>query len=134
MVVTGISPDESKARSLETQSFPSEMNKFTRAPIDFSDRRHSSRTTAITVTTQSTENLPIFCALKNNKPSHEDESKFKKGAPMIQHNNAKRLWGILAQILQMIEEGLVSTDSEAFCVEVLQKALAELQVRFSPPK
>ncbi|XP_044170230.1 uncharacterized protein LOC122954284 [Acropora millepora] len=131
MVLTGISPDESKARSLETQFFPSELDKFTRAPIDFSDRRHTSRTTATMATTQATDKLTIFCALQNKKHPHEDESKLKKGAPIIQPGNAKTLLGILAQILQMIEEGLVSQDSEAFCVEVLQKALTELQVRFS---
>ncbi|XP_074621392.1 uncharacterized protein LOC141879926 [Acropora palmata] len=132
LILTGISPDESKARSLETQFSPSEMDKFTRTPIDFSDRRHTSRTTATMATTQATDKLPIFCALQNKKLPHEDESKLKKGAPIIQPGNAKTLLGILAQILQMIEEGSVSQDSEAFCVEVLQKALAELQVRFSP--
>ncbi|XP_074621129.1 uncharacterized protein LOC141879742 [Acropora palmata] len=134
MVLTGISP-ESTARSLETQSFPLEMDKFTRAPIDdFSYRRPSSWTTATSATTQATEKLPIFWALKNYEPSHEDENKLKKGLPIIQPTNAKTLFRILAQILQMIEEGSVSEDSEAFCVEVLQKALAELQVRFSPSK
>ena len=108
------------------------MDKFTQAPIDFSDRRHTSRTTATMATTQATDKLPIFCALQNKKLPHEDESKLKKGAPIIQPGNAKTLLGILAQILQMIEEGSVSQDSEAFCVEVLQKALTELQVRFSP--
>ena len=132
MVLTGISPDESNARSLETQTFPSEMDKLSQAPIDFSDRGHSSRTTATTATAQATEKLPIFCTLKNNKLPQEDESKLKKGAPIIQPSNGKTLLGILAQILQMIEEGSVSEDSEAFCVEVLQKALGELQVRFSP--
>ena len=135
MVWTGISPDESTARSLETQSFPLEMDKFTRAPIDdFSYRRPSSWTTATKATTQATKKLPIFCALKNYEPSHEDENKLKKGVPIIKPTNAKTLFRLLAQILQMIEEGSVSEDSEAFCVEVLQKALAELQVRFSPSK
>ena len=134
MVLTGISP-ESTARSLETQSFPLEMDKFARAPIhDFSYRRPSSWTTATTATTQASEKLPIFCALKNYEPSHEDEHKLKKGVPIIQPTNAKTLFRLLAQILQMIEEGSVSEDSEAFCVEVLQKALSELQVRFSPSK
>ena len=134
MIPTGISPDQLTGRSLKTQSFPLEMEKFFPIIDVFPYRRPSSRTTATTATTQATEKLPICCALKNNKRPHEDESKLKNGAPMMQHTNAKRLWGILAQILQMIEEGSVSTDSEAFCVEVLQKALAELQVRFSPPK
>ena len=133
MVLTGISPDESAARSLQTQFFPLEMEKF--IPIDdFSYARHSLRKTTTTATAKATEKLPFFCTLKDNNLPHENESKLIKQAPIVQPTNAKRLWGILAQILQVIEEGLVSKDSEAFCVEVLQKALAELQVRFSPSK
>ena len=133
MVSTGISPDESTARSLETPFFPMESEKF--IPIDeFSYRRRSSRTTVTTATTKVTEKLPFFWTLKDGKPPYEAENKIRKQAPVIQPTNAKRLWGILAQILQMIEEGSVSEDSEAFCVEVLQKALAELQVRFFPTK
>ena len=127
MVPTGISPDES------THFFPMETEKF--IPIDdFSYRRHSPRTTATMATTKAIEKLPFFCTLKDNILPSEDESKLRKQAPIIQPTNAKRLWGILAQILQMIEVGSVSEDSEAFCVEVLQKALAELQVRFFPTK
>ena len=92
---------------------------------------NSQQTTA---TTEATEKLQIFCSLKDYKLPHEDESKLKKQGSIIQPTNAKRLLGILAQILQIIEEGSVSEDSEAFCVEILQKALAELQVRFYPPK
>ena len=133
MILTGISPDESTARSLETQSFPLEMKEF--IPVDdFSYQRPSSRTTATTAGTEATEKLPLFCTLKDYKPPHEDKSKLKKQASIIKSTNAKGLWGILAQILQMIEEGSVSADSEAFCVQVLQNALAELQVRFLPPK
>ena len=127
MVPTGISPDES------TQFFPMETEKF--IPIDdFSYRRLSPRTTATTAATKAIEKLPFFCTLKENILPREDESKLRKQAPIIQPTNAKRLWGILAQILQMIEVGSVSEDSEAFCAEVLQKALAELQVRFFPTK
>ena len=133
MVLTGISPDESSASSLETQSFPLEMEKFI-AIDDFSYARHSPRKTTTTATAKATEKLPFFCDLKDNKLPHEDESKLKEQAPIVQPTNAKRLWGILAQILQVIQDGLVSEDSEAFCVEVLQKALAELQERFPPPK
>ncbi|XP_044177069.1 uncharacterized protein LOC122959669 [Acropora millepora] len=133
MVPTGISLDQLTGRSLKTQSSPLEIEKF--IPIDdFPYQRPSSRTTSTTATTKATEKLPFFCALKDNILPHEDESKLRKQAPPIQPNNAKRLWGILAQILQMIEEGSVSADSEAFCVKVLQKALAELQVQFSPSK
>ena len=133
MVPTGISLDQLTGRSLKTQSFPLEMEKF--IPFgDFPYQRPSSRMTATTATTKATEKLPSFCNLKDGKRNHDDENKLKKQAPIIQPNNAKRLWRILAQILQMIEEGSVSEDSEAFCVEVLQKALAELQVRFSPSK
>ncbi|XP_044170224.1 uncharacterized protein LOC122954275 [Acropora millepora] len=133
MVPTGISLDQLTGRSLKTQSFPLEMEKF--IPFgDFPYQRPSSRMTATTATTKATEKLPSFYNLKDGKRLHDDENKLKKQAPIIQPNNAKRLWGILAQILQMIEEGSVSKDSEAFCVEVLQKALAELQVRFSPSK
>ena len=134
MILAGISADESTARSLETQSFPLEMEEFI-AIDDFSYRRPSSRTTATTVTTKATETLPFLHTLKDNKLPYEDDSKVQKQAPIIQPTNARRLWGILAKILQMIEEeGSVSEDSEAFCVHVLQKALAELQVRFFPPK
>lgn len=133
MVPTGISLDQLTGKSLKTQSFPLEMEKF--IPFgDFPYQRPSSRMTATTATTKATEKLPSFYNLKNGKRNHEDENKLKKQAPIIQPNNAKRLWRILAQILQMIEEGSVSEDSEAFCVKVLQKALAELQVRFSPSK
>ena len=133
MVPTGISLDQLTGRSLKTQSSPLEMEKF--IPFgDFPYQRPSSRMTATTATTKATEKLPSFCNLKDGKRHHDDENKLKKQAPIIQPTNAKRLWGILAQILQMIEEGSVSEDSEAFCVEVLQKALAELQVRFSPSK
>ena len=133
MVPTGISPDQLTGRSLKTQSFPLEMEKF--IPFgDFPYQRPSSRMTATTATTKATEKLPSFCNLKDGKRNHDDENKLKKQAPIIQPNNAKRLWRILAQILQMIEEGSVSEDSEAFCVKVLQKALAELQLRFLPQK
>ena len=133
MIQKGIRHDESTASSLETQSFPLEMEKFI-SIHDLSYRRPTSRTTATTASTKATEKLPFFCTLKDNKLPREDESKVQKHAPIIQPTNAKRLWGILAKILQMIEEGSVSKDSEAFCVQVLQKALAELQVRFLPPK
>ena len=130
---TGISPDQSTESFLKTKSFPLEMAKF--IPIDdFSYRRPSSCTTATTTTSKATGKLPIFCTLMDSKLPHEDENNLKKQAPVKQPTNAKRLWGILAQILQMIEEGSVSEDSEAFCVEILQKALAELQMRFLPPK
>ena len=134
VVAQGISPFESTARSLKTEFFPLETGKF--IPIDdFSYRRPSSMTTATTATTKATETLPFFCTLKDNKLPHEDDSKLKEQARIIEPTNAKRLWGILAKILQMIEEeGSVSEDSEAFCVQVLQKALAELQFRFFPPK
>ena len=133
MVPTWISPDESTATSLQTQSFRLEMEKF--IPIgDTSCRRPSSRTTATTATTKATEKLPFICTLKHNKLPREDESKLNKQGSIIQPTNARRLWGILDQILQIIEEKSVSEDSEAFCVEVLHKALAELQVRFYPPK
>ena len=133
MVPTGISPDQSTESFLKTKSFPLEMAKF--IPIDdFSYRRPSSCTTATTTTAKATGKLPIFCTLMDSKLHHEDENNLRKQAPVKQPTNAKRLWGILAQILQMIEEGSVSEDSEAFCVEVLQKALAELQMRFLPPK
>ena len=135
MVLTGISPDKSTEKSLETQFFPMETEKF--IPIrqidDLSYRRHSLRTTATTATTKATEKVSFFSTLKDNKLPHEDESMLKNEAPIIQPTKGKGLWGILAQILQMIEEGSVSEDSEAFCVEVLQKALAELQVRFLHP-
>ena len=132
MILTGLSPDESTARSLETQSVP--LEKF--IPIDdFSiNRRPSSGTTSTTATTEATEKSPFFCTLKDYKLAHEDESKLKNQGSVIQPTNAKRLWGILRQILQMIEKGSVSEDSEAFCVQVLQNALAELKVRFFPPK
>ena len=130
MVLTEVSPDKSTERALETQFFPMETEKF--IPIDdFSYRRHNPRMTATTATTKETEELPFFYTqLKDDKLPHEDESKLEKKVPIIQPTKAKRLWGILAQILQIIEEGSVSEDSEAFCVEVLQKALAELQMRF----
>ena len=127
MVPMGISPDQLTERSLKTQSFPLEMEKF--IPFDdFPYRRPSSRTTATTATTKATEKLPFFCSLKDSKLPHKDENKLKKEAPIIQPTNAKRLWGILAQILQMIEEGSISEDSEAFCVEVLQKALSLIHI------
>ena len=130
-VPPGMSPFESTARFLETQFFPLEKDKF--IPVDyFSYRRPSSRTAATTATTEATEKLPFICTVKDNKLPHEDESKLKKQASIIKSTNAKRLWGILAQILQIVEEASVSEDSEAFCVEVLQKALAELKVRFFP--
>ena len=133
MILTGLGPEESTARSLETQSFPLEMEKF--IPIDDSScRRPNSRTTATTAATEATEKLPFFCTLKDFKLPHKDESKLKKQTSVIKPSNAKRLWGILAQILQMIEERSVSDDSEAFCVQVLQNALTELQMRFLPPK
>ena len=133
-VLTGIGPHESTTRSLETQSFPLEMDKFI-PNGDLSYRRPSSRTTATTATTKAAEKLPTICILKDNKLPNGDGSKLKKQAPIIQPNYAKKLWGILAEILQMIEEeGSVSEDSEAFCAHVLQKALAELQVRFFPSK
>ena len=133
MVPTGISPDQLTGRSLKTQSSPLEMEKF--IPFgDFPYQRPSSRIKATTATTKGTEELPSFCSLRDSKLLHEDENNLKKQAPVKQPTNAKRLWGILAQILQMIEEGSVSEDSEAFCVKVLQKALAELQLRFLPQK
>ena len=133
MVPTGISPDQLTGRSLKTQSSPLEMEKF--IPFgDFPYQRPTSRITATTATTKGTEELPFFCSLRDSKLPHEDENKLKKQAPIIQTTNAKRLWGILAQILKMIEEGSDSEDSEAFCVKVLQKALAELQLRFLPQK
>ena len=129
-VLMGISPDESTARSLETQSFPLEMGNF--IPIgDFSYRTPSSRTTPTMATTKAADKLPTFRILTDNKLPNGDERKLKKQAPIIQPTNARRLWRILAEIIQMIEEGSVSEDSEAFCVHVLQKALGELQVRFS---
>ena len=133
-VLTGISPDESTARSLETQSFPLEMDNF--IPVgDFSYRRPSSRMTPTMATSKAAEKLPTFCILTDNKIPNGDERKLKKQAPIIEPTNAKRLWGILAEILQLIEEeGSVSEESEAFCVHVLQKALVELQARFSSPK
>ena len=133
MILTGLGPDESTARSLETQSFRLEMDNLIQID-DFSYQRPSSRTTATTAATEATEKLPFSCTLKDYKLPHEDESKLKKQKSIIKSSNAKRLWGILAQILQMIEEGSVSDDSEAFCVQVLQNALTELQVRFLPPR
>ena len=133
MVSTGISPDQLTGRSLKTQSSPLEMEKFILFG-DFPYQRPSSRMKATTATTKGTEELPFFCSLRDSKLPHEDENNLKKQAPVKQPTNAKRLWGILAQILQMIEEGSVSEDSEAFCVKVLQKALAELQLRFLPQK
>ena len=133
MVPTGISLDQLTGRSLKTQSSPLEMEKFILFG-DFPYQRPSSRMKATTATTKGTEELPFFCSLRDSKLPHEDENNLKKQAPVKQPTNAKRLWGILAQILQMIEEGSVSEDSEAFCVKVLQKALAELQLRFLPQK
>ena len=129
----GISPHESTTRSLETQFFPLDVDNFIRID-DFSYQRLSSRTTATTATTKAAEKLPTFCTLKDNQLPNGDEGKLKEQALITQPNNAKRLWGTLAKILQMIEEGSVSEDSEAFCVQVLQKSLAELQARFLPPK
>ena len=134
MVPTGISLDQLTGRSLKTQSFPLEMEKLFIPFGDFPYQRPSSRMTATTATTKATEELPFFCSLRDSKLPQEDENKLKNQASIIQPTNAKRLWGILAQILKIIEEGSVSEDSEAFCVKVLQKALAELQLRFLPQK
>ncbi|XP_044177605.1 uncharacterized protein LOC122959974 [Acropora millepora] len=134
MVPTGISPDQLTGSSLKTQSYPLEMEKLFIPFGDFPYQRPSSRMTATAAPTKGTEELPFFCSLRDSKLPQEDENKLKNQASLIQPTNAKRLWGILAQILKMIEEGSVSEDSEAFCVKVLQKALAELQLRFLPQK